>query len=149
MKLQHIVVASDLSTESLRPFRPVAELAREAGARVSVLHVVHELRALPYGAPLAPPIASISIEEECEEARAALERQLEGHFEGIDCKAQVISGEDVPRTLIGFAVEHDADVIAVSTHGRTGLRHLALGSVSEAILRLSEIPVLSFHRPKP
>jgi nucleotide-binding universal stress UspA family protein len=44
-------------------------------------------------------------------------------------------------------VSHDinADLIAMSTHGRSGLSHWALGSITEKVLRESEIPVLTIR----
>jgi nucleotide-binding universal stress UspA family protein len=42
-----------------------------------------------------------------------------------------------------FAEEEGVDLVIVATHGRTGLRHILLGSVAEKIVRLSSAPVLT------
>ena len=44
------------------------------------------------------------------------------------------------------SVQHfDADAIVMTTHGRTGLAHLLRGSVAEAVLAQSHVPVLLLH----
>jgi nucleotide-binding universal stress UspA family protein len=58
----------------------------------------------------------------------------------------IVAGSDTPRAIVGYAEKNDVDLIALSTHGRTGFRHLVLGSVAEAVIRHSHIPVLVFPR---
>jgi len=45
--------------------------------------------------------------------------------------------------IIRYAEQEGVDLIVIATHGRTGLRHIVMGSVAERIVRLSNIPVLS------
>ena len=44
--------------------------------------------------------------------------------------------------IFGVAIQEDADLIAMTTHGRTGLARLAMGSVAEEIARASPCPLL-------
>jgi nucleotide-binding universal stress UspA family protein len=44
--------------------------------------------------------------------------------------------------IVGAAVDEGADLIAMTTHGRSGLRRVLFGSVAESVLRSAEIPVL-------
>jgi nucleotide-binding universal stress UspA family protein len=61
--------------------------------------------------------------------------------EGFAVQTEVLPGE--PAAAILFAREaHDIDLISICTHGYTGLRHVLLGSVAEAVLRRSPVPVL-------
>ena len=46
-----------------------------------------------------------------------------------------------------FAVEHGVDVIVMGTHGRTGIRHLIAGSVTERVVRTSTVPVMTIRHP--
>ena len=62
-----------------------------------------------------------------------------------DYEFSVYNDETEERGIIHFADEVDADIIAVATHGRTGLAHLLLGSVSEGVVNHSQRPVLTFH----
>ena len=146
--MKHILIASDLSPESLRPFETVFQLAVGSGARVTLLHVVQDLVVAPHGAPLAPPLSSPDLPAELERAREALGEQRQHLGEAIEVQAEVISSDRVPAAITRYAREHGADLIALSTHGRTGWRHLALGSVAEEVLRHAEVPVLTVPRQK-
>ncbi len=148
MKIRHILVPSDLSPHGIRPVQPIAELALELGAKITLLHVLVDLKVAPLGAPLAPMVSSSATDREVREARAKLDEQRAMIAGRADVDSVVIRASDVARAIVHYAKEHAIDLIAVSTHGHTGLRHLALGSVAEAVLRLSEVPVISFHRPK-
>jgi nucleotide-binding universal stress UspA family protein len=62
-----------------------------------------------------------------------------------------VRGEAV--ILLGRAAEQiveagaTRDAILIATHGRRGLAHMMLGSVSERVVRLSRVPVITFHLP--
>ena len=146
MQIRHILVTSDLSPESLRPCSPVAELARRLGAKVTLLNVVQDLKIAPHGAPLAPALSSPDVGKDVEHARKALDEQRGAFGDGFELETAVVASEKVPQAIDDYAKEHDVDLIAISTHGRTGFRHLALGSVAEAVIRHSTVPVLTFPR---
>ena len=61
-------------------------------------------------------------------------------FEGLKVMTTVRTGEP-PDEIIASAREIGADVIAMTTHGRTGLKRLLFGSVAEAVLRIADVPV--------
>jgi nucleotide-binding universal stress UspA family protein len=148
MNVRHILLTTDLSPNAARPFQPVRELARSLGAGITLLNVVLDLQALPHGAAFAPAISSPDLGKEVEAARADLEGQREDLGDDIEVAIEVVSAPDVANGICAWAASHDVDLIALSTHGRQGWRHLALGSVTEQVLRKTEIPVLTFHRPK-
>ncbi len=146
--MKHILIASDLSPEALRPFGTVVRMAKNWGARITLLHVVQDLIIAPHGAPLAPPISSPDLPAEMEAARSAMTASCAELAEGVDVHCEVISGDRIPAAINHYATEHGVDLIALSTHGRTGWRHLALGSVAEDVLRHSVVPVITFPRQK-
>lgn len=148
MKVKHIVLTTDLSEESLRPCGPVSEFAKDSGARVTLLHVLQDLRVAPHGAPLAPAISMTDMTAEAEKAREKLEGLRDKLSADIEVKVDVAVHENIPRGVAEYAEKHGADMIAMSTHGRTGFRHLILGSVAESVLQHSSVPVLSFPRAK-
>ena len=50
--------------------------------------------------------------------------------------------------IIQYAKEVQADLIVVGTHGRTGLKHMIIGSVAEKVVRKAPCPVLSVKHPE-
>ena len=67
-------------------------------------------------------------------------------FDGLKVMRTVRTGE-APQEIIASAKEINADVIAMTTHGRTGLKRLLFGSVAEAVLRIADIPVFMLRAP--
>jgi len=47
------------------------------------------------------------------------------------------------EAIVRLALERNADLIVMGTHGRTGLKHMVLGSVAEKVVRLAPCPVLT------
>jgi nucleotide-binding universal stress UspA family protein len=148
MKIDHILVATDLSPESLRPCAPVSGLARQVGARITLLNVVQDLRVAPHGAPLAPAMSAPDVDRDIHHAKLALEEQRATVDADLDVKLDVVADNDTAQAIVDYAKKHQVDLIALSTHGRTGFRHLALGSVAESVLRRSPVPVVVFPREK-
>jgi nucleotide-binding universal stress UspA family protein len=64
------------------------------------------------------------------------------HAAGYVVEARVVVGGDVAPAIRGVAREEDADLIAMATHGRGGVRRMALGSVADDVVRGSDVPVL-------
>ena len=62
----------------------------------------------------------------------------------------VVVREGVPRrAILDVVAQHDTDLLAMGTHGRTGLAHLRLGSVSEGVLRAATCDVLIARGRRP
>ena len=146
MNLKHVLLTSDLSDESIRAFAPVAELARLSGAKVTLLHVVDDVPVPPAGAPLAPPLHAPDIEATAKAAHEKLESECERLGGGIETAIDVRISTDPAHAIADAATELKADLVAISTHGRTGFRRLVLGSVAEGVVRHCHVPVLVFPR---
>lgn len=147
MKIAHILVATDLSKEATSCIPSVADLARSANARITLLHIMESHEAIPHGSPLAPPLRMPEDLRTVEAVRAQLEerRTLFGPDIAIDLE---VGMGDPAKEIAEYASEHAVDLIAVTTHGRTGIRRLAMGSVAEGVLRNSRVPVLVLPLPK-
>ena len=83
--------------------------------------------------------AVVRLHTEADERLAALASE---YLPGADVTVHVETDDDTATTVVDTAVGLGVDLIAVGTHGRTGLSHLLMGSVAEAIVRLSPVPVL-------
>jgi nucleotide-binding universal stress UspA family protein len=75
---------------------------------------------------------------DAEEYLAPLALELRG--KGIRAQTQVRRGEP-SLEIVAAARESGADLIAMTTHGRSGLGRLVFGSVAEAVLRQAHLPV--------
>ena len=61
--------------------------------------------------------------------------------------AEYVSARGSPeRIVVDTARDKEADLIVMGTHGRTGLAHIALGSVAERVVRDAHCPVLTVRR---
>ena len=145
MKIQHILFTTDMSDASFRPVEAVHAMARQHGARVTLFHVVHVVPMMPYGAAFAPPVTPGNTSEYVELAREHLDKRREELlWDDIETDVAVVADGDVGGAVHRYAEEHGVDLVALSTHGHTGLRRLVLGSVAELIIRHSDVPVLAF-----
>ncbi|WP_394661148.1 universal stress protein, partial [uncultured Acinetobacter sp.] len=65
---------------------------------------------------------------------------------GIDANTVIIEGQDVHKEIIKASEEHAVDLIVIGSHGRTGIRKLVLGSVTQKLLGETSLPVLVVHK---
>lgn len=68
-------------------------------------------------------------------------------FQDQKAKTKVIVGEHVAEEIQSYAGREGIDLIALATHGRTGLAHIIMGSVAMELLRKGDTPLL-LVRPK-
>jgi nucleotide-binding universal stress UspA family protein len=130
-----IVLATDLSPIAVRTYAPATALARALGLRLVLLHVVHD-------PVLAPALASNPVQQAAA-ARAELDRAATGL--GLEGTAvDVRAADDVAAAILAAAGEHGAAYLALAAHGRSGLQRLRLGSVANALIRRSAIPLVCF-----
>jgi nucleotide-binding universal stress UspA family protein len=144
MKLSRILVPTDLSPASLSGLDYAVELARPFNAEVVLLYVVEPIvYATPtdlYGA--TADLGSVLQEQE-RSGRAQLKKIQERYGKKVP-KLRALQQTGTPYVAITNAAKKlKADLIVMSTHGRTGLSHLFLGSVAEKIVRTATCPVLT------
>ena len=80
-----------------------------------------------------------------DDRRHQLDHLADAHLAGVTHEVRVQAGEDVATTIAAFADEIGADTIAIGTHGRSGLGRAPMGSLAEALIRSSSVPVLVVH----
>ena len=142
MNVQHILIPTDLSVLSLRPIERSPEIFE--GRDVTLLCVVENVPIMATGAPFAPPMDAPSLPARLESAREEM-KGMEALLPAAKSVTIETFGDPHPAKAIAkWAREHNVDLITLSTHGRTGLRRFALGSVAETILRHASMPVLAF-----
>ncbi|MBI4841659.1 MAG: universal stress protein [candidate division NC10 bacterium] len=113
----------------------VVDLARLHGAEVLLLRV-----ALVHALPSVDQTeAQVRAVEEAEGYLAEIERRLAA--QGLPVRGAVRYGRAVEE-ILDHAQWQRADLIAMSTHGRSGIQRFMLGSVAEAVVRAAPVPVL-------
>jgi nucleotide-binding universal stress UspA family protein len=135
--LKNILVPLDFSTMSLKSLQYAIPFATHFGARLTLLYVVEPLAfvpELPYGVPL-PPDPSIEVQRELKEVCAKMIPA------GVSVET-VTTDNFAADGVIEIAREICADLVITTTHGRTGLSHLLMGSTVEKIIRHAPCPVL-------
>lgn len=141
-KVQRILWPTDLSPVSERAWRYAVTLADVMAAEVILLHVVNpaELAGVA-DHPVPSPAGWLEryldpLEEELERRQKAVEAL------GLRVRRKVLVGVPVEVIVAEAQTEH-ADLVVMGTHGRTGLTHVLLGSVAEAVIRKAPCPVLA------
>jgi len=86
------------------------------------------------------PAAGNTVEELASQAEEASERALRAS--ALRSDADLVEHGDPPETILRTAREHDADLVVVGTSDKGWWRRLVEGSVSEALVRQAELPVL-------
>ncbi len=146
MKINHILLTTDLSDESQRTFDDAIDLAKTNDAKITLLNVVEDLQVAPHGAPLAPPLSDPEGPALVAAAEKAIGSQCAALGSDVDVTCKAILGASIGEAIADYANENGCDLIMISTHGRTGFRRLVLGSIADEVLRHSHVPVLCFPR---
>ncbi len=123
---------------------PHAEaLARSEGAEIVILRVPEIPAADLFSRN--PAIANKIVEDmEIETDKYLQDEVKKLSEEGIKVSCLIREGP-VPDTILATADETHADMIAMSTHGRTGVQRWLIGSVADRIIHHSHIPVMLIH----
>lgn len=133
---------SELS-EAILPH--VSKLAKSVGAEVVLLRVVTmPINETIYaGLPTMPvqPIQPTSERDLYAQGEGYLQRVVFDYFPDQNVTFEV-SGGPTTDAILDFAAGQGVDLIAMTTHGRSGLSRTVLGSVSDEIVRRSHLPVL-------
>lgn len=138
-----ILVPVDGSETSTRGLKEAIALAKSHGSQLRLVHVVNELildyswGAGMYGGELIEFLREAG-QKILKQAESLVREQ---HLEPQSVLLESIGGA-ASTLIVSQAREWPADLIAMGTHGRRGLRRLALGSDAEQVLRGTPVPVL-------
>ena len=146
-RFKHVLTTTDLSPESFAAVSYAAHMAKGDGAKLTVLHVPHST-SLAY-TDFVPPIDMMNIDTAIEDAaREELESWVARHLRDMPKVDVVLRSGITHETICEIAKDIGASVIVMATHGRKGLGHLVLGSVTERVLRDAPCPVLVVKPPE-
>jgi nucleotide-binding universal stress UspA family protein len=132
LPIQTILHPTDFSERSGFAFQLACSLARDRGARLIVLHVM--------------PIPLV-------QEKRLYREEMEGELKRLGAPDASVRMEhrlqegDPATQILQVAQETGCDLIAIGTHGRTGLDRLLMGSVAEQVVRRTSCPVLTVKAP--
>lgn len=143
---RRILVTTDFSEAGDHAIAHAFRMAADHGAEVLLCHVVetivapNPLYAHYYPTELLNPEIQARAEQE---AHAALAERAPKDAPLAAVPHTTYIGHGVPADeIVRVAKDRQVDLIVIATHGRTGLRHLLLGSTAERVLRHVHCPVL-------
>ena len=146
-QLKKILVPTDFSDHSERAAAYAVELARRYEA--DEIHCVHvsDIPAdlLATSAYYMTGPSEQFIEQVREEGRKSLEAFARKNFKDRPAKTVFLEGRPFVE-IIRYARENQIDLIVISTHGRSGIKHVLFGSVAEQVVRKAPCPVLVVKR---
>ncbi len=144
MEIRAILAPTDFSDFSKQVLKEALALAQTFDAKLLLLHVVEPP---PYSVEgLGPSSLEVNLLDDLERlANNELAAVLpETQSTGVEVGRHVVVGTPY-RKIVEVAEAERVDLIVMSTHGRTGLSHLVMGSVAERIVRTAPCPVLTMR----
>jgi nucleotide-binding universal stress UspA family protein len=141
MNAKRILCPLDFSENSQAALSYASSLAKEAGAKLYLIHV--DDSQVPYDAGFAAYVAPPDNTETLTENLMAIRPTIES----VDYEHRLLTGHPADA-IIDFSKDHQIDLIVMGTHGRTGVARLVMGSIAEAIVRRADCPVLTVKHPQ-
>ena len=148
-RLKRILAPTDFSELSQVGVRHALEMARAQGAKLIAYHVADYREAIPYQERKSPHFKGV--EEFLDDRKKGIDRFLREAFPGLMSEVEIQLEADIGvahERIVERAAKEEVDMIVMSTHGRTGLSHMLIGSVTEQVVRRAICPVFSVHPEK-
>jgi len=143
---EHILVPTDGSETAENAVDQAIDIASKYGSTVHALYVV-DVDATSYslGTEQVDRIRQghldemTEVKEDADEATGYVAARGDEH--GVEVVEHVTAGEPA-RAIRKFVDDNDIDLVVMGSHGRSGLKRVILGSVTEKVLRRTRLPVL-------
>lgn len=140
LKLKKILVPVDFSECSKKALTYAIPYAKQFGAQLIILHVIAPYYAVdPYGLSQIERVEAELEQEGKKQLTALVQQNIPSQIDG---EIVLRHGQAAPEIVVA-AKELNADLIVISTHGRTGLKHVMFGSTAESVVRQAPCPVLT------
>ena len=128
--LKEVVFALDFKEESISSYQKAIQFFKQVDAKVTFLYIN-----LPHDA--------FRSSDEIEERIRLFFQKADPEF--TNYKDVVVRNDyTIEKGVLTFAAKMNTDLIAIPTHGRTGLAHFFMGSISEGLANHSQLPVITF-----
>jgi len=146
-QFKKVLCPIDFSDDSFTALDYAADFARQYNGQLILVHVVDNPLTDFYGPRGANFYAEV--EHAIEKSKQLLTDAARTHASGVPYEIVVNHGNPYTE-ILDLATAQRADVIVMSTHGRTGPQRLIIGSVTEKIVRTAPCPVFTIrHATQP
>ncbi|MCP5095578.1 MAG: universal stress protein [Chloroflexi bacterium] len=148
----NLLVPLDGSPAAEKALDLALDMARCYGGTVTLIQVQEDV--LDGGTAAVVRATALATGSEAQ-ANQILKQQCEAYLRevmqpriesGVPMQMSVVRGK-AAESVVEYANSHDVDLVVMATHGRTGLRRLAFGSVAEDVLRSASCPVVVIRPP--
>lgn len=143
--MKKILVTSDLSEESKEAFPYAVKFAKAFDAAITLLAVIEDPAQAAFSYALDFPVyPSPDIQKQVyKKIESDLNELALKHFSQLPCECKIVEASGpVHGEILRVAKSDSFDMIVMATHGRTGFRHLLIGSVAERVMREANCPVV-------
>jgi nucleotide-binding universal stress UspA family protein len=140
--VHNVLCPADFSASGMGAFSESVRLARWFGAEITVVHVI------PFAMPLPGEMGyvPVPVKGACRAALMRLQQFVDAtDHSGVPVSLVCREGHAADE-IRAVARERNAELVVMGTHGRSGLKRLVLGSVTEAVLNHPPAPVLTVNR---
>jgi len=140
---RHILVPTDGSDLADRGVAHALALAKSVGAAISAIFVVE-----PFSEMTGPLRETVGRYAELRNEQAVSVLNVVANAakqSGVSCQTIQVENGQPHQAIIAAAEDQDCDLIVMSSHGRSGLSMLLIGSVTNKVLTHTKTPVLVCH----
>jgi nucleotide-binding universal stress UspA family protein len=136
-EFKQVLCGTDFSESSFKALDYGLRFAKLAEGKLIILHLVH----VPAGDLLGEKAYTLNFDEAKNRMTEMLEEVRVNRLERYANTELIVDLGDPAEQIIQLASRRNVDLIVTSTHGRSGLSHLIMGSVAEKIIRHAPCPV--------
>jgi nucleotide-binding universal stress UspA family protein len=147
-QFRRILVPIDFSPSSRRTLHAALPFARQFGAKIGLVHVVEPML-LPENLMLSVPELPALGDDLVAASQKRLDQLAEQEIPAEHRLPALVRVGRPFDEIIRIANETQVDLIVISTHGYTGLKHVLMGSTAERVVRHASCPVLTLRSVAP
>lgn len=143
---KHILIPTDGLALSTQALEKALDFAHEIGAEATVLVVMQPLEVLTLN-PVGLEVAYAEYDRQNNEAADGIinDAKEAAKQRMVACDGVKLQSADPAQSIVQTAEDHNCDLIAIGSHGRSGFKALMLGSVTMKVLAKSKLPVLVYR----
>lgn len=143
---KHLLLPIDGSPASASAIQSALQFAKESGARITALHVLPEYHMFTIEPVQLDETREAFMRDTSEQASKLLSALAEqAQAMDVPCETLSLRSDQPYRKIVETAEARNCDLIAMATHGNSGLKGILLGSQTHKVLLKTRLPVLVFH----